>query len=304
MTAFHRAIDLDLKYRWFANKPVLFPYPALRNAGPILSANHTWECLETLESITGAPDEEWTVIAAVQWEDQPLFVTKIRVTWRASNVDGTAEGEYKHVPVASGTELRMTKKERQELTAVELALASEWYGRHVFDFAVRHVGCVVGDGECWTLARQALVEAGKKAIQEGHDPPMVSVGRVHGQCIFEWTAGSRVDIIALLDKAKPAKGDIMEMEGVRFRKGRMLLGMLKEMTTVNMGKHTAIVDSVQGFGSNIKVVEQNVNAEGRVVRGEYELSQMLAGKIKIYRPIGQSMHSPKDVDLGALCRYY
>lgn len=198
----------------------------------------------------------------------------------------------------------MTKEEQQELTANELALATEWYGRPVFEFCEQHLGFLVGDGECWTLAQKALVDAGRKAISQGYDPPMVSMGRVHGQCIFEWDADSRIDVIGLLDKAKPAMGDIMEMDGVRFRTERMLMGMLKEMTSVHMGKHTAVVESIQGLGSKVVVIEQNANVKRRVTPGQYELSEMVSGKVRIYRPVGQSMHSPLVVDLGAICRDY
>ena len=304
MSSFQRNIDLDLKSRWFTKEPVLFPYPALRQAGPILSSNHAWECLETIDPVTGAPGEEWTVIGAIQWEDQPHSITKIRVTWQSNNIDGTVKGEYKHVPIASGKQRRMSGEQHDILTASQRKLASEWYGRHVFDFVARHVGSVVGDGECWTLARQALVEAGKKAVAEGHEPPMVSLGRVHGECVLEWAAESQIDVVASLKLAKVAKGDILEMNGARFYKEKMLFGMLKETTTVNMGNHTAVVESVEG--SKIKVVEQNANVQGRVTRGEYELSEMLSGKITIYRPVGQSMGSPPgaSVDLGALCQDY
>ncbi|KAL1953278.1 hypothetical protein VTO42DRAFT_3312 [Malbranchea cinnamomea] len=298
MSPLHRSIDLDLDSRWFAKKPPKFPYPALRKVGSILSATYSWECDEVIQPIPGT---EWTFIGAVQWEDDPRTVTKIRVRWNSSNISMTVKGDYKHVSVTAQGEQAGDEGAQRKLNANELQLATEWYGKHVFAFCEENLGFVVGDGECWTLAQQALQEAGRRAIAEGHDPPMVSMGRVHGQCILEWKADSKTDVRQVLAFARPAAGDIMEMDGAKFRKHRTVMGILNEMTNVRMGKHTAIVDCVRANGSKIAVIEQNTKMESRVTRGEYELADMVAGKIKIYRPIGQSTYSPLTVNLAKMC---
>lgn len=301
-----RHIALDLNSHWFATKPPKFPYPALRDAGPILSAYYTWEYIETLAPTHGT---YWTLIGAVQWEDDDNFVTKIRVRWNSADIDGTMRGEYKHIrcgnlPVRTPTQTQTQGggDAGRPRSADELSLAAEWYGRHVAQFCEREIGFAVGDGECWSLAAGALAYARNQALKEGHDPPMLITGRVHGQCILDWTTGSGVDAKDAMAQAGVCPGDILEMADAHFRSEKVVLGLVKQMTNVRMRRHTAVILGTVGDTGRTKlsVGEQNTKVASRVIRGEYEFGDMVAGTVKIYRPIGESNVSPQ-VNLKKMC---
>jgi hypothetical protein len=67
-----------------------------------------------------------------------------------------------------------------------------------------------------------------------------------------------------------------------------------------MGMHTAVVEGVVGDGRRLAVIEQNTKVENRVARGEYDLGEMVSGKVRIYRPIGGNSYCPV-VDLRKMC---
>jgi hypothetical protein len=149
---------------------------------------------------------------------------------------------------------------------------------------------MVGDSECWTLADGALEAAGLVAVQEGHEPPMRSVGRVHGQCVLEWSPGSGLPISGLLGMAGVRGGDIVEMTDGHFRTSRTILGggvgMRREEKNVRLMEHTAVMVSV--VGDRIEVVEQNAGVEKMVTEGAYDLGDMMEGTVRVFRPVGRS----------------
>lgn len=46
----------------------------------------------------------------------------------------------------------------------------------------------------------------------------------------------------------------------------------------------------------IEVVEQNVGGVKKVMRGEYNMAELVKGEVRIYRAVGESWVGPLDVD--------
>ena len=265
-------VDLELHTRWFLQKPPGFPFPSLRAHGD-LNADYSWEYME---SINPPGSRDYTFIGAVQWFSD-MSITKVRVRWNSANVSGTVRGEQKRIQGAGSEQLGET----------ELRLASSWYGRHVVDWCRARIGTTVGDGECWALADKALEGAGVQAVLEGHEPPMRSVSRVHGQSILHWTCESGVPVEGLLEITSVAPGDILEMSNAHFKTVKMNSAFnLRSEQNVGLAVHTAIIAKVEG--EKMHVIEQNTQMEKTVVENVYDLHDMVEGTVKIYRPIGQS----------------
>lgn len=265
-------IDLELHTRWFLKRPPAFPFPSIRAHGD-LNADYAWEYTE---SLTRPGSNDWVFIGAIQWLAD-MSIIKVRVTWNSADVAGTVRGEQKRI-LGGGIE---------RLGEAKLKLASTWYGGHVVDWCRARIGTTVGDGECWALADHALEGAGVKAIREGHEPPMRSVGKVHGQCLLLWDTQSGVPVDGLLEIAGVAPGDFLQMANGHFQTVRLNPEYnLRSERNVRLADHTAIIEKV--VGDQMHVIEQNTQAEKTVVEGEYNLRDMVEGTVRVFRPIGQS----------------
>jgi hypothetical protein len=123
----------------------------------------------------------------------------------------------------------------------------------VLAFAREYVGQQVGNGECWTLAAEALQAAGAKP----------AAGYVFGR---ELRPG---------EEALP--GDVMQFTSVRLEhKG----GGWETLGTPN---HTAVVAGVSG--QVYDVLHQNMGGVRRVVAANVNLADKTEGTVKIYRPV-------------------
>lgn len=275
-------IDLELHIRWFLKTPPAFPFPSLRAHGD-LNADYAWEYTE---SLTRPGSKDWIFIGAVQWLAD-MSITKVRVTWNSADVRGTVRGEQKRI-FGAGVE---------RLGKTELRLASIWYGRHLVDWCRARIGTTVGDGECWALADQALEGVGVQAMREGHEPPMRSVGKVHGQCVLLWSTESGVPVEGILEMAGVAPGDIIQMANGHFLSVRLNPAFnLRSERNVRLADHTAIVEKV--VGDKMHVIEQNTQVEKSVVESVFDLRDMEEGTVRVFRAIGQS-HWPQ---LHGMCR--
>ncbi|DAA74189.1 TPA_exp: Uncharacterized protein A8136_3687 [Trichophyton benhamiae CBS 112371] len=310
------AIPLSLETLWFTHSPPTFPYPALRQLGTILNANYAWE---STPSLTPGIGTEHIFIGAVAWAEDSAspthppgpsgIITKIRVRWFSTS-PSSATAEVKNIFPTTTT----THSARQEVTDTDLQLASDWYAPNILAYVKSHVGLTIGDGECWTLAYKALQHAGQKALREGREPPMLSTGRVHGCLIFEWTACAEYPITyssGILGHVPTGirAGDILELNDGRFRTrytalaGLGLVGTQHE-ENVRFSAHTAVIVAVKMEDSTLGVVEQNGRARCVVAENEYNLSNMVSGVVRIYRPIGVSLvmgSNLHDVSLVGVC---
>ncbi|KAF3481078.1 uncharacterized protein GIQ15_03837 [Arthroderma uncinatum] len=301
------SIPLSLETHWFVGDKPKFPYPALRKLGTILNADYRWESADSV-ALDGSIDH--TFIGAVRWEDQESdthadsgVVTKIRVTWNSNDVNGSMRGEVKNI-YHDRERGGYANGKGNEITAQNLRLASDWYGRYIVGYCMDRIGLSVGDGECWTLAYRALEEAGKRSLREdSREPPMLSVGRVHGHLIFEWhaTPDYPIDIASGILQHMPAvpiePGDIMELAEGRFQKVNFVLsGLVKQEENVRFKAHTAVVNGVEGC--TIKVVEQNGRIKSVVAENGYDLGSMVDGTVRIYRPVGISLSAARHLHRG------
>jgi hypothetical protein len=127
--------------------------------------------------------------------------------------------------------------------------------QQVLAFARQHLGKRVGNGECWTLAADAITAAG------GERPR----GYVHGR---ELRPGETV-----------LPGDIMQFNSVRLenRKG---------WRTMGHPHHTAVIQSASG-SKTYSLLHQNFGGgeEGKKVQSiTINLGELTSGTVTIYRP--------------------
>jgi hypothetical protein len=128
----------------------------------------------------------------------------------------------------------------------------------VLAFAQGNMGKQVGNGECWTLADQALLAAGAKRPNTG------------GLGLNEF--GKAVGgINPPASVMKP--GDIIQFEGVKVVDG---------FSTNDFGHHTAIVQSVQG--THVTMLNQNVNGQRFVQTTTIDFTKVTQGTYKVFEP--------------------
>lgn len=119
----------------------------------------------------------------------------------------------------------------------------------ILAFALSHLGEQVGNGECWTLAAEALKAAGAE--------------RPRG-----YKFGDPVD----LDKLVP--GDILQFTSAVFEEPTII-------KYFGFPNHTAIVYKVEG--SRIHILQQHVGDTKVVMFGDVDLSTKTAGEVEAFR---------------------
>ena len=126
----------------------------------------------------------------------------------------------------------------------------------VANFAVDHLTKKVGNGECWTLAKQALVAAGAQSPS----------GYVFGR---------------ELPYGEPwLPGDILQFTKCQFVD---VQPNHRSTTTLGTPNHTAIVYSVSN--GNVVILQQNVNNDKHVQTQTLHFSNMVSGNLIVYRPM-------------------
>jgi len=152
-------------------------------------------------------------------------------------------------------------------------------GDKVVAFCQQHKGEQVGDGECASLANQALRAAGAK----GRGPDRPEKG--------DYTWGTQVFCIEAQQSApktegKPFEikpGDIIQLRDVKFA-GRRPGGTY----SMTFGHHTAIVAGVEDGGQVVHVFHQNFGGKKIVMTATYKLPDLKEGWLRFYRPISQT----------------
>jgi len=123
--------------------------------------------------------------------------------------------------------------------------------RRVLIFALSNKGKQVGNGECWTLADEALKQAGAR------HPAVYVFGRELGP------------------KDTLFPGDILQVENAKFVGPR---------GSTAMPHHTAVVCEVHG-GDDVTLIHQNFGATGKTISlYRLALNERKEGTVKIYRP--------------------
>lgn len=140
-------------------------------------------------------------------------------------------------------------------TQIEAAIPD--LNKGVLDFALQHMGKKVGNGECWTLAAEALESAGAQY------PQGFTFGR------------------ELKANETWLPGDIIQFTKCRFEEndGRHTWYM------VGTPNHTAIIQSSSNNNKQITVIHQNVNNVRKVQVQNLDFNNMVKGRYSVYRPL-------------------
>ncbi len=123
-------------------------------------------------------------------------------------------------------------------------------GQKILQFAISHLGQQVGNGECWTLAAEAMKAAGAQ-------PP------------DGYTFGDEIPLRSI----KP--GDVLQFTTARFDEP----GFYAIMGAPN---HTAIVYS--GTGDRVFILQQNFNGNRTVSTFDINLANLTSGRVQAFRP--------------------
>jgi hypothetical protein len=138
---------------------------------------------------------------------------------------------------------------------VSVALASQvpLLNQRILDFAIKHEGTEVGNGECWTFADEA----------------MRSANTTHPD-VYVWGR-------ALGSKERVFPGDIIQFTSVHLQMGTSWVDL-------GVPNHTAIVREVKSSGVYV-ILHQNAGTAGKVVSEmTINLNMKTAGEYVIYRP--------------------
>jgi hypothetical protein len=244
-------LDLSLDTPWFTTTPLRLPQSIDRNPNKAFRCSTSW-------TRTPSGRVRHTMIISLLWTEN-MSSSKIRLTWDASAPTSTVKAEQLHFPPPEGL-------------SAQLLGQMTLRGPEIVQFCEERMGTQVGNGECWTLAFEAL----------SNTPGMMpSQQTVHGACIFshfppqvpQETHGVEIH-----------PGDILQ-----FSKAHWDLGG-GSWKAAGDPDHTAVVAAAERDrgGWRIRVLEQNVGGVKTVQYGEYCIgdgSGMGRGSVRVFRPI-------------------
>ena len=153
---------------------------------------------------------------------------------------------------------------------------SAFINSKVLSFSRAQMGRRVGNGQCTSLATEALARAGAHGIIRDFPGPGDYVWGTLAARVGANSAG--VSGIASLNRARG--GDVIQMRNV-FLQGRSPSGGTYWMRADH---HTAVLESADPYRGTITVLHQNWNGSG-VRRDVFALGDMKRGWMRIYRPI-------------------
>jgi hypothetical protein len=199
-----------------------------------------------------------------------LATVKLKMTWMkdAKNVKDSLTTEVSFIPPPTAT-------------AKLLKEGHDKFGEHVANWCEVKEGQTVGNGECWTLAHDALERAcGKYAF--------VSSGLNHGALIATYTGTGNgvpnVSVPAITDEIR--RGDILQFRECVFKYPQRTM-------TCGMPDHTSIVldvkpsDDVDADGRLkwLEIIHQNMGGVKKVRVADIDLGKLVEGELKVFRPV-------------------
>jgi hypothetical protein len=134
-------------------------------------------------------------------------------------------------------------------------------------FLASQIGRQIGGGECAHVATEALRTSGARFIPR---PELVPGDTIWGTRVKVITTNGGWRDSAPNIKARP--GDILQYYNAQFKNGMWA------------SQHTAIVATVDAAGRPTSVFEQNVNGRRTLMRNSINLTQLVGGRVSIYRP--------------------
>lgn len=243
-----KEFDLQLHTQWFAA-----PINNVRLPITLSGLNYTLAATSS--------GNNHTLIIAVRITDD-LSIVKYKLTWQANNPQGTVSVERKELPAPPA------------LPQTQLIQAHEQFGNGVASWAEAMMSQQVGDGECWTLAKEAI-------DQSSHGYALPSQSYTHGALVYHATGGATAPL-AYNDSIR--RGDILQFTSGRFET-RNAQGMVVASSTVGAPNHTSIVTSVSANNRVVDIVHQNVGGVKQVQKGTHNLDELTQGDLKIFRPV-------------------
>ena len=194
-------IPLNFETGWYSSDPMQqIPYLAANSSKAISSSSITASGSGSASHMTWL----YTGTFAIRWTTD-LSRTFIRVTWSSDDPRRTVQSRQKHFPPPT------------PLGPADLEKCARLYGDGIIRFCQGQLGRQVGNGECWTLAHDAL-----EFVQGVVQPRcMVSSGTIHGQCIFQREGTTTIS--GNLENIRP--GDIVQYFECKFERrqnGRMV----------------------------------------------------------------------------------
>jgi hypothetical protein len=146
--------------------------------------------------------------------------------------------------------------------------------KKVLAFARDNLGKKVGDGECATLAVQALRAAEARPWSTGREG--------------EYLWGK---LVRTVEPKKNLGGDVLPGDILQFRDATLMSKKGRTTTESSYPHHTALVETVKDDGKVVELLHQNAGAAGandeerrKVQRTILHFGDLKKGAIKIYRP--------------------
>jgi hypothetical protein len=151
-------------------------------------------------------------------------------------------------------------------------------GEKVLAFCEQHKGEQVGNGECATLAGQALKAAGAK--RRGKDDPKDG-DYTWGDLIFTIKAESGGP------KGEGKRSDIRPGDVIQFRDAKFFGKRPNGKGTYSQSAphHTAIVQQVDDGAAVVKIYHQNFGGKKIVQEMTLRLNDLQEGWLRFYRPV-------------------
>ncbi|CZT08200.1 related to myosin tail region-interacting protein MTI1 [Rhynchosporium agropyri] len=248
-------LDLDLKSQWF----VKGQFPPRTVSAKSYTTSSGW-------SSSGSRKSHW-LVAHMRFAD--LSSTKIRVSWDGSSPEYTVKAEQRHTPPPP------------PLSRRELEECRERYSEQVAAWSESQMGSKVGNGECWTLANEALKAVATTYKAHNQEPCMASQSLVHGHILYTYIpTQSRQPVPAGgILAAGVARGDIIQILKAKFESAN------GGWQTAGDPDHTAVITGVDPDGT-LRVVQQNVGGKKIVMKGTYDMNEMTTGEVRIFRAVG------------------
>lgn len=239
-----KAVDTQLHTQWFVNDS---PPPDLQGLG--------WT--SQFSSSAGTT----TKIYAFRIPED-LSIIKLRIVYPTHN-PAAATCERKDVPPP------------RELSPGELYEYNLQYGDAVARWAESMVGTQVGDGECWTLA--------KNAIEQSSQTALVSQAYTHGALIYQQNGPPSNPANVVKNVEAIRRGDILQFFEAKFE-SRSAGGF--SSSSYGVPNHTAVVVGVSEGQKTIYILHQNTGGSKIVQAGQIELAEMTSGELKAFRVVG------------------
>lgn len=150
----------------------------------------------------------------------------------------------------------------------------------VVEFAKAHLGEQVGNGECWTLANEALKSAEARSSNAYIDSPDKG-DYVWGDLVYarEIKNGKAVEMAKPKTKIMP--GDIVQFRDAKFA-GRKPEGGTYSKSAPH---HTAIVLKANADDGTIVMLHQNFGGKKTVMEVTFTPADLQEGWMKIYHPL-------------------